>query len=101
MQAREMLLDQAIASLASRADTRNKIHRICDKKTHLLSSFRRPRLFDEARLGDKLDDKLDDNALEYFDDPFDVSEVALVTSPDDPFDVSEKLAPFIISEQLA
>jgi hypothetical protein len=101
MQAWEMLLDQAIASLASRADTRNKIHRICDKKTHLLSSFRRPRLFDEARLGDKLDDKLDDNALEYFDDPFDVSEVALVTSPDDPFDVSEKLAPFIISEQLA
>ena len=58
-------------------------------------------MFDEARLGDKLDDKLDDNALEYFDDPFDVSEVALVTSPDDPFDVSEKLAPFIISEQLA
>ena len=48
-----------------------------------------------------MDDKLDDNALGYFDDPFDVSEVALVTSPEDPFDVSEKLAPFIMSEQLA
>lgn len=47
-----------------------------------------------------MDDKLDVNALEYFDDPFDVSEVALVTSPNEPFDVSEKLNPFIISEQL-
>jgi hypothetical protein len=58
-------------------------------------------LLDEARLGDKLDDKLDDNGLEYFDDPFDnVSEVSLATSPDDPFDVSETLAPVMISEQL-
>lgn len=48
--------------------------------------------------GARLDDKLDDNGIEYFDDPFDVSEVVLATVLDDPFDVSKELT---ISEQLA